>query len=275
MKKYFDIGYHYDSITEGWRYIFGDNFHFGYFKTTDDDLNMATDNLIDELASFGKLGSETKLLDAGCGIGAPATYLHDKFGSDITGVSTSKKGVDLANSRIKGNRYNDKIRFMVADMTDTGFADESFDVIWVMESSHLIKNKELLFDECYRLLKPGGDIMLSDILNNKELNVLVKIKKFLPLINMIKTFGKGKAATPERLRELLHKSGFKKILAKNISNQVKPTLNCWEINIMKNRPSLSKSFNDSEIIRFEKSIETLKYFFGKDLLCYYLFHAKK
>ena len=26
MKKYFDVGCHYDSITEGWRYIFGDNF---------------------------------------------------------------------------------------------------------------------------------------------------------------------------------------------------------------------------------------------------------
>lgn len=275
MKKYFDIGYHYDSITEGWRYIFGDNFHFGYFKTTDDDLNIATDNLIDELASLGKLGSETKILDAGCGIGAPAAYLHDKFGSHITGVSTSKKGVDLANSRIKGNRYNDKIRFTVANMTDTGFADESFDVIWVMESSHLIKNKALLFDECYRLLKPGGDILLSDILINKKINLLVKIKKIFQLINMVKTFGKGKSATPERLTELMRKSGFKKILAKNISNQVEPTLNCWRINIMKNRSNLSKSFNDNEIKRFEKSIETLKYFFGQGSLCYYLFHAKK
>lgn len=275
MKKYFDIGRHYDSITEGWKYIFGDNFHFGYFKTPEDDLNRATDNLIDELSSFCKLGPETKILDAGCGIGAPAIYLHDKFGSDITGISISKKGVDLANSRIMGSRYKDKVRFMVADMTATGFADKSFDVIWVMESSHLIKNKALLFDECYRLLKPGGYILLSDVLINKNFNLIIKLKFLFQIINLIKTFGKGSTETPERYTELLCQSGFKNIFSKNISNEVEPTLDCWRKNITENRSNLRGVLDESGIKRFEKSVEILKFFFKKGFNCYYLFGAEK
>jgi Cyclopropane fatty acid synthase and related methyltransferases len=275
MKKYFDIGRHYDSITEGWRYILGENFHFGYFKTPDDDLNIATDNLIDELASLGKLGPETKILDAGCGIGNPAIYLHDKFGSDITGISISKKGVDLANRRIQGDKYKGKIRFMVSDMTSTDFPDKSFNVIWVLESSHLIKNKGLLFDECYRLLKPGGDILLADILVNKEFNLIFKLKNIFKLINLIKTFGKGKSETPEHYIDLLRKSGFKNIFSRNIGKEAEETLNGWWKNIIKNRSSLIKVLDEKGIKRFEKSIEDLKYFFGKGLNCYYLFKAEK
>jgi len=54
-----------------------------------------------------------------------------------------------------------------------------------------------------------------------------------------------------------------------------PTLNCWRMNIMKNRANLGKLYNDNEIRRVEKSVETLKYFFGEGILCYYLFNAEK
>ena len=242
MKKYFDIGRQYDSITDGWRYIFGDNFHLGYFKTPEDNLDRATDNLIDELASLCKFGTETRILDAGCGIGAPATYLYNKFGSDITGVSISKKGID---------------------------------VIWIMESSHLVINKALLFDECYRLLRPGGHILLSDVLSNKEYNFVFKLKNIFKLVNMIKTFGGGRVETPERYIESLRKSGFKNIFFRDISKGADPTLNYWGKNIIKNRNILIKVFNEREIKRFEKSIETFKYLFREGFKCYYLFRAEK
>jgi 27-O-demethylrifamycin SV methyltransferase len=275
MKTYFDVGRHYDSITEGWKVILGDNFHFGYFKTIEDGLDRATDNLIDELVSLGKLGPETKILDAGCGIGAPAIYLHDKFCSDITGISISRKGVDSANSRVQGDRYKDKVRFMVADMTATGFPDKSFDVIWVMESSHLIQKKALLFDECFRLLKPGGEILLSDILISNKVNFIFKLKHCFQSINLARTFGKGRTETLECYTELLRQSGFKNIFSKNISSEVTPTLDCWRKNIIENRASLIKILDRSGIKRFEKSIEILKYLFKEGFNCYYLFHAEK
>ncbi|MBN1364221.1 MAG: methyltransferase domain-containing protein [Syntrophaceae bacterium] len=275
IRQYFNAGLHYDSITAGWRYILGDNFHFGYFKSPDDDLDTATNNLIDKLASLGKLGPETKILDAGCGIGNPAFYLHKKFGSDITGVSTSKKGVDLANSLIGEDKYKGKIRFRLLDMTATGFPDAGFDVIWVMESSHLIRNKKLLFDECYRLLKPGGLVLLADVMIDKKHNFIFKLKNFFKLLNTIKTFAKAHPATPERYSELLSASGFKKIILKDIGEKTEQTLNWWQRNIMANRSNLLKIMDAREIRRFEKAIGTFQYLFKKGIIYYCLFSAEK
>lgn len=275
MKRYFDIGRHYDSVTEGWKYILGDNFHFGYFKTPEDDLDQATDNLIDKMASLCVLKPETKILDAGCGIGAPAIYLHHKFGSDITGISTSQRGINLANRRIQGEKYHGKVRFMVADMTMTGFPDQSFDVIWAMESSHLIKNKSLLFNEFYRLLNPGGHVLISDVMRGNKFNAIMKLKNISKLINNVKTFGKGKVETPEHYAELLRAAGYKNIFSRNISNNVEGTLNGWMHNIINNRSHLMHVWDEKTIMRFETSIGILKYFFMKKFYSYYLFGAEK
>ena len=275
MNEYSDIGRHYDSITDGWRYIFGENFHFGYFKTPEDDLNKATDNLIDALASLGKLGPQTKILDAGCGIGTPAVYLHAKFGAEITGISISKKGVDLANVRIQSVNHDGKIRFMAADMTATGFPPESFDVIWVMESSHLVQDKKLLFDECYRLLKPGGEILLCDVLVNDKFNFIFLVKNIFSVINTIKTFGRARAETPRRYTELMRQSGFKNIFSRDIGAETAPTFDWWGKNILEKRSDLIKVFDEKKIKRFQKSIATLKYFFREGYECYYLFRAEK
>lgn len=275
IKKYFDAGLHYDSITAGWRYILGDNFHFGYFNSHDDNLDTATNNLIDELALLGKLGPETKILDAGCGIGNPASYLHKKFGSDITGISISKKGIDLANSLICKDKYKGKIRFMLLDMTATGFPDASFDVIWVMESSHLIKNKKLLFNECYRLLKPDGLILLADVMIDKKHNFYFKLKNFFKLVNTIKTFSKAKPETPERYSELLRESGFKKIILRDIGEKTEQTLDWWKKNIIVNRSNLVKVMNEREIKRFEQAIGTYQYLFKEGIIYYCLFSAEK
>lgn len=275
IKNIFDAALHYDSITEGWRYILGENFHYGYFKTPEDDLSTATNNLIDELALLYDLKPETNILDAGCGIGTPAIYLNEKFGSYITGISTSKKGIDLAMSRIKRGKDKRRIHFMVADMTDTGLPDESFDVIWILESSHIIRNKRSLFDEGYRLLKPGGSILLADLMRGKKFNFFMKLRNIFKLINNVITFGKGNVERPERYTELLRQAGFKNIFSKNIRKETEPTLNGWRENILKNRQYLVKEFNEREIDGFEKSIETLKTFFKEEFYCYYLFRADK
>jgi hypothetical protein len=103
----------------------------------------------------------------------------------------------------------------------------------------------------------------------------MKLRNIFKLINNVKTFGKGNVETPERYTELLRASGYKNIFSKDISNEAEGTFNGWRENIIKNRPNLRKVFDEREIKRFEKSIETFKYFFREDFYCYYLFRAEK
>ena len=72
------------------------------------------------------------VLDVGCGIGSPALYLNEKFGCSVVGISTSHKGVDLANARSHEKKQNSRVRFLVADGTDNLFPDDQFDLAWLM-----------------------------------------------------------------------------------------------------------------------------------------------
>ena len=51
---------HYNSVSDAWRLIFGDNFHLGYFRSDDMKLNEATNALIDELAQLGTITKTRK-----------------------------------------------------------------------------------------------------------------------------------------------------------------------------------------------------------------------
>jgi len=73
-------------------------------------------------------------------------------------VGTSKEADRLAEE--KG--VEDSVDFKVNDFTDTEFKDESFDVIWAIESVCYAAQKINFLKEAFRLLKEGGRIVVAD-----------------------------------------------------------------------------------------------------------------
>lgn len=48
---------HYNRVTPAWRYLLGDNLHYGYFATGKEDLNTATEALTRRMAEVAQLGA--------------------------------------------------------------------------------------------------------------------------------------------------------------------------------------------------------------------------
>jgi cyclopropane fatty-acyl-phospholipid synthase-like methyltransferase len=63
------VGAYFDLITDDARLFYGDNFHFGYFRSGSETLAEALDAHTDLVAEMAHLGSRQLVLDAGCGIG--------------------------------------------------------------------------------------------------------------------------------------------------------------------------------------------------------------
>lgn len=78
---------------------------------------------IKSLISKFNIKSRSKILDIGCGSGK-YTHLFTQFGMDSLGVDFSREGVERAKDRFPHSK------FMVRDVTNMSFNENSFDVLY-------------------------------------------------------------------------------------------------------------------------------------------------
>ncbi len=214
---------HYDFVSDVWHIIFGENFHAGYFKRPGESFSVATNNLTEEMAALGRFSKESKVLDVGCGIGGPATFLHEKFGCHVHGITISEKGTQIANESARQKGYSSHLKFTVADAADNKLPDESFDIVWGMESFHLMDDKARVFAECYRVLKRGGQLLLCDnMAGNRRLSDAEAVAHYKELRLLERVFGKTRTETLAGYESAARAAGFKDIVSRDINEQTMP-----------------------------------------------------
>ena len=274
---------HYDMVTDAWRHIFGEHFHLGYFQSSETTLEQATVALVERLASLVEIDGQTEILDVGCGIGTPAFALHEKFGCQVTGISPSKRGIELANRGAEERGVQEKVQFCLAYGEKNGFSDERFDIVWLMESSHTMRDKEKLFKECYRVLKPGGVLVLCDIMLRKKpspidhLGYLYRMRLGYPLgfLSLKRSMGSGKTETFEYYARVLAGVGYKGVDTIDISDRAFPSLTHWRDNIAANRGTLLQTFTEQKIDDFVVSCNLLDDLYHRGIMGYGMVRARK
>ncbi len=102
------------------------------------------------------------ILDAGCGIGGSSIWMAREQGNRVTGITISAKQAEYARKHAERHGVSDKVNFEVADFCRTPFPDNSFDVVWALESSCHALNKGEFVQEAYRLLRQGGRLVVCD-----------------------------------------------------------------------------------------------------------------
>lgn len=136
--------------------------HYGLWYDKTRNFTDALENTNKHLCQLANLSANQQVLDAGCGVGGSSIYMAKNYKASVTGISLSDLQVDNANEYAAHHQVSNKVKFKVADFTSTGFDDNQFDIIWACESSSSTPDKEAFARECYRLLKPGGKLVLSD-----------------------------------------------------------------------------------------------------------------
>src|SRR2546428_4999839 len=103
-----------------------------------------------------------RILDAGCGIGGSALWLAKYTKAGVVGISISPKQIEKAKILAKQAKVDHLVSFSVIDYLQTGFPEESFDVVWAIESVCHAEKKEEFLKEAHRVLKKGGRIITAD-----------------------------------------------------------------------------------------------------------------
>ena len=105
------------------------------------------------LADRVDITAQTKVLDAGCGIGGGARFLADTYGCSVVGIDLAEEFVAAAAPLNDLLGLADKVSCRVGDMTNTGFDDGSFDLVWSQNVLMNIEDKPAVLREMHRVLK--------------------------------------------------------------------------------------------------------------------------
>jgi len=99
------------------------------------------------------VGSETRLLDAGCGAGM-AMRLAADLGAEVAGIDASAGLLKVARDRLPGARLEQ------GDLEGLPFEDDSFDVVTGFNSFQFAADPVVALQEAHRVTKPGGKVFI-------------------------------------------------------------------------------------------------------------------
>ena len=142
--------------------------HYPLYMSDSDTFLQSQTNLTDFCIS--KLGDvkNKRILEIGCGNGVQSMYILRKYmPANITGVDLSSENIAIAN-RQKESMGIENARFFVDDAQSLKHIDnEGFDVVLNIESAFHYPDKPSFLKELYRVLKPGGQFLIADVLTKR------------------------------------------------------------------------------------------------------------
>jgi ubiquinone/menaquinone biosynthesis C-methylase UbiE len=153
--------------------------HLGYWYDDNDDATIedAAKRLTRKVVDTLGLHPGEHLLDAGCGLGAPANQIATEYSAQVTGITISPIEASKAQARADAMGLSDQVRFEAGDYHALPFPEDHFDAVIAIESlMHSIDLEKALL-ELRRVLRPGGRIAITEI---TMVSSIAKISAMLP-----------------------------------------------------------------------------------------------
>jgi ubiquinone/menaquinone biosynthesis C-methylase UbiE len=127
------------------------------------------------------------VLDVGCGNGY-GLYCLQKTGANLFGIDVSQAAIDTAKDNLAKHRISAKLS--QKELTDTGFADNYFNVVYASQVMEHVEDPEAMIKEMLRVTKEDGFILVTvpigkQLYNDKHLHFF----GFYELMDIFDKFG--------------------------------------------------------------------------------------
>jgi MPBQ/MSBQ methyltransferase len=179
--------------------------NIGYWDATTTTLKEASERLQNALLDFipEKNG---RILDVACGMGASTRRLLDFYpAQNVWAINISEKQIESTRRNAPG------CNAQVMNAVDISFQDDFFDNVLCIEAAFHFETRRKFLDQALRVLKPGGRLVLSDVLFTSA-DRLRQYPVFPSAENHLET--------AEQYRALLEEVGFRNLIVQDVSDEV-------------------------------------------------------
>ena len=194
--------------------------HYGYWDEETPHHRAAVQMMNKQVAEAGKILPGQHVLDAGCGVGGPSIFLAS-LGCHVEGITLSEKQVITCRENAAKFKPKGTVHFSQQNYLSTSFDDNTFDTVWAIESVCYAWDKLDFTREAFRVLKPGGRLVVADF-NSQE------IAEGTPEAELMKKWTDSWAinsyVTVRQFGSDLSHAGFQSIQSRDITSYVIPSI---------------------------------------------------
>jgi cyclopropane fatty-acyl-phospholipid synthase-like methyltransferase len=246
----------YEWLTDLMAHSNGGYLHGGYWAGPDMPSTVAEagDRLTDIVVERCHLNGGDHVLDVGSGNGAVTVRVAVKHDVRVSGVTISEYQMRLADSLVAERGLTSTVDFVLADMRDTPFPDETFDAAYAIESVCHVPDRTRAYAEIARVLKPGGRVAVTDFILTEPITDRESLDW---LAGNLGCFEVSSILPREEYEAAVHAAGLEVVELVDISAAVRPSFAIGVANMRQARHVVGNRISDDE---FEECIEALDKF---------------
>ena len=159
-----NIAAHYDLGNDFYQLFLDESMTYScaLFRTPDDSLEQAQLNKLKSVIAKARITSNDHVLEIGCGWGGFAIEAVQSTGCRLTGITLSREQCEYARARVRQLGLESRIEILLEDYRTV---QGSYDKIVSIEMLEAVGHENLgcFFDNCDRLLKPDGLVVIQVI----------------------------------------------------------------------------------------------------------------
>ncbi len=147
----------------------GEDIHIGLYHEDNEAIAIASQRTVVTMAQrIIDMKPHSRVIDLGAGYGGAARWLAKNFDCNVTciNLSEAQNQRNLAQSEIA--ELADKIEVHDASFEAIPCEDSSFDIGWSQDAILHSGHRSQVMDEIDRVLKPGGEIIMTDPMQADE-----------------------------------------------------------------------------------------------------------